>query len=249
MTEKTGTSEARPVERVYALGELIEPAALDRLRQAFSNLCGSEIAFCDAAGTRIDAADDGAAPAGCDPCALSGRYFVPVTWKEHVLGRVVVLGGDPDGRTRQLAALIAEVLAGLCRAEAHIRKRVRELSAIYDLGGLFANSEDLDTILNIAAKRICEVMGVKAASIRLLDPATQSLVIGGEHNLSERYLRKGPVKLEENPIDAAAFDGEIVYIEDARTDPRVRFREHARQEGLVSGLCCPLSYQIGRAHV
>ena len=227
-------------ERVFTLGELIEVRALERLCRTFSKLCKAELAICTAAGTRLDHPSE---VGTCAPCAQANRFAIPVKWKGHTLGCVVVLEDDPDEHAREFADLVADVLAGMCRAQAHIRKRVSELSAVYDLGGLFAGDEDLGTILNITAQRICEVMNVKASNIRVLDSASQTLVIAGEHNLSERYLRKGPVTLSENPIDAAAFAGEIVYIEDAGTDPRVRFPEHARHEGIVSGLCCPMSYR------
>ncbi|MEE9294565.1 MAG: GAF domain-containing SpoIIE family protein phosphatase, partial [Phycisphaerae bacterium] len=52
---------------------------------------------------------------------------------------------------------------------------------------------------------------------------------------------KGRVLLSENPIDSAAMNGETVYIEDATTDPRVRFPQQAKAEGLVSGLCVPMT--------
>jgi serine phosphatase RsbU (regulator of sigma subunit) len=229
-------------ERVFTLGELIDPATLARLRSEFAKLGGAELAVLDADGRRLDAV-----PARRDqhdsPAALDGLPRTPIRWKQYTIGHVVILDPQPKPPARALCQLIADTLAALCRAQAHIRKRLSELTALYDLTGLFARSSDIEVLLNITAKRICEVMNAKAASIRLLDEATGDLVISGAHNLSERYLRKGKVRLNENPIDAAAFAGEVVYIEDVRTDPRVRYREDAQREGIVSGLCCALAYR------
>ncbi len=231
---------AQPNGQVYLLGDLIDGDVLARLREGFSKLAGVELAICDRRGQRLD---QNGTPAPCQPCRFPAQHATPVKWKSHVLGCVVSLSPDPTPAQQVAVALIADVLSDICRAEARIRRHVSELSTIYDLGDLFAGGGDLKPILALAARRICEVMQVKASSIRLLNASAGTLEIFATHNLSERYLRKGPVTLKENPIDAAAFDGEVVYIEDARTDPRVRFRSHARAEGVVSGLCCPMSYR------
>ncbi len=173
----------------------------------------------------------------------SAGFTAPVAWRTFLLGSVGIVDNDPDEQTKNFAILIANILSVFCRQEARIRRRVGELSTIYGLGVLFANTEDFDAALNITAQRVSHLMHVKAASIRLLDEATGELVISGSHNIGSRYLNKGRIKLDENPIDQAAFAGQVVYIEDARTDPRVRFREHASKEGMVSGLCCPMSYR------
>lgn len=234
-----GESDER---HIHTLRELIDPVTLSSLREAFSNLCGCSLAFFDVDGTRLDEVAGSAKPDG-QPDSANERFSIPVEWRAHKLGSVAILDPDPNEQSRNFARLIANILGGFCRREAQIRLRVGELSTIYGLGVLFARTDDFDAALNTTAQRICGVMDVKAASIRLLDEVTGELVISGSHNLADDYLSKGRIQLEENPIDQAAFAGEVVYIEDARTDPRVRFREHAKQEGMISGLCCPMSYR------
>jgi sigma-B regulation protein RsbU (phosphoserine phosphatase) len=238
-TDPNHPSDAAP-ERVYAIADLLDPAALIRLCESFEHLGDCRIAICGNDGRRLDVESE---EDDCVPCADADRFAEPVTWQEHVLGRVVILEPDPTDAQREIARLIADVLAGVCLSEARIRKRVEELTTVYDLSGLFAGTEDLPKLLGIAAQRICDVMKVKAASIRELDATGENLRIVAEHNLSERYLRKGSIRVSENPIDRAALAGEVVYIEDAQNDPRIRYPEHARQEGIVSGLCCPMQYR------
>ncbi|NOX58780.1 MAG: SpoIIE family protein phosphatase [Planctomycetes bacterium] len=227
---------------IHTLRELIDPATLSSLRGSFSSLCGCSLAFFDADGTRLDTVSSSSAQADVVDVERDD-FSVPVIWREHVLGSVAVLESCPSEQAQSFARLIASILGIFCRQEARIRQRVGELSTIYGLGVLFARTADFDEALNIAAQRICHVMQVKSASIRLLDEATGELVISGLHNISPAYLHKGRIRLSENPIDQAAISGEVVYIEDARTDPRVRFRDHAKKEGMVSGLCCPLAYR------
>lgn len=149
---------------------------------------------------------------------------------------------DREVHARRLAQLLAEVVGRMYQQELQLRLRVRELSTVYGLSGLIAKQHDWKDVLGHVARQVAEVMRVKATGIRLLDEETGELVIQAVYNLSDDYLNKGPVLLGHNPIDAAAFRGESVYIEDARTDPRIRYPEQSREEGLVSGMCVPLAY-------
>ena len=144
---------------------------------------------------------------------------------------------------RNLAALLGEVFAELSSADEDLRRRIDELSAVYNIVGLHAGTRNLQEILDRTARIVCEVMQVKACSIRMLDEITGALKIQAVHNLSAEYLNKGPVTVDENPVDAAAIRGEMVRIADAPTDPRIRYPDEARKEGLVSGLVCGMIYR------
>jgi len=142
-----------------------------------------------------------------------------------------------------LAESLADLLSKLCYQDHQLRLRIEELSTIYSITGLLAGPFDLQQVLNEIARRVCQVMRVKASSLRLLDEQTGELVIKAVHNLSEEYIRKGPVRVNENPVDAAALSGQTVYIEDVPNDPRTRYPEQARKEGIVSGLSTGMFYR------
>lgn len=144
---------------------------------------------------------------------------------------------------RNLASLIADLFGELCSRQNDLRLRIEELTAVYNIAGLLADSLDLQEILSKSARIVCEVMNAKACSIRMLDEATGTLTIKAGHNLSMKYLTKGPVTMDHNPIDQAALAGEIVRIADAPSDPRTQYPEEAREEGIVSGLVCGLIYR------
>ncbi|HOB76032.1 MAG TPA: SpoIIE family protein phosphatase [Phycisphaerae bacterium] len=144
---------------------------------------------------------------------------------------------------RHLAALMGELFAELSAADENLRRRIDELSAVYNIVGLLSGTLNLQGILDRTARIVCQVMQVKACSIRMLDESSGQLKIQAVHNLSDEYLNKGPVTVEENPIDAAAIRGEMVRIMDAPTDPRTRYPDEARKEGIVSGLVCGMIYR------
>lgn len=144
---------------------------------------------------------------------------------------------------QNVAALVAEFFTELCKQESLLHQRIEELTAVYNIAGLLAGTSDLQEVLDRTARMVAAVMKVKACSIRLLDEATDNLAIRAVHNLSREYLNKGAVTLEDNPIDRAALAGEIVRIADASTDPRTRYPDQARKEGIVSGLVAGLVYR------
>lgn len=145
--------------------------------------------------------------------------------------------------TSEFLQLFSGTIGRLCSQENQLRQRVDELSAIYNVAALFSGGRDLEEVLRLTAQRVAEVLGAKASSIRLLDEAAGELHIRAVHNLSEAYLDKGAVILEENPIDAEAIRERICYVADAPNDPRTRYPEQARQEGIVSGLCAGMLYR------
>ncbi len=174
---------------------------------------------------------------------IADAYGVDV---ESLLAAAVRLnpwrGGTPDS-IRRFADVLADIIATLYSQARRINRQLTDLQTVHSLADLLAGSVELQQILNLTVRRVAEAMRVKACAIRLLDSETGELRIKAVYNLSEEYLRKGPVLLRNSPIDAAAFGGETVYIENAPADSRIRYPENARREGIISGLCVPLTYR------
>jgi signal transduction protein with GAF and PtsI domain len=112
--------------------------------------------------------------------------------------------------------------------------------ALYRVVTAVNSSLHLHTVLNLVAEKVAEAMNVKACSLRLLNPTTDTLTISAVHGLSQQYLRKGPVKLEKSQLDREVLQGKVVYIRNAALDPRFQYPEEARAEGIVSVFCVPL---------
>ena len=97
-------------------------------------------------------------------------------------------------------------------------------------------AEVLRTITETAVR----ITAAKAASIRLLSLEQQELTPAASYGLSLDYLAKGPLRLADSPLDREVIAGRTVAILDARQDPRFRYQEEARAEGLISLLSLPL---------
>lgn len=102
-------------------------------------------------------------------------------------------------------------------------------------------SLDHEQVMKNVVESTVQAMGLKACSLRLLDRRGKRLILGCSTGLSEGYIRKGPVLVEESALDREAMEGKTVYLENAQTDPRFQYPEKARQEGISSVLVAPLT--------
>ena len=99
-------------------------------------------------------------------------------------------------------------------------------------------SLDLDEVFNLITEKIPDVIGVDAATIRLLDASGKNLVLKAARGLSEAYLKRGTIDTEEPVFQA--LKGEPMVIKDAAEDPRIKYPEATQKEGIRSILVVPI---------
>lgn len=182
--------------------------------------------------------------------AADGVGFVvaPVFLNERRVGYVAVgplEEAEPRGDRPAVVAArwSSRMLSAWCRRESRLQTAGEELALVGDIAELLTGERDLQTILDRIVAETARVMQCRFCSLRLYDPKTDELTIKSGHNLSQRYLDKGRILRTENPIDDQALSGKLVYIEDSRTDERIRFPEEARRQGIVSALTAGMIYR------
>ena len=150
----------------------------------------------------------------------------------------------PDELRRKLLQLMSNMLVRLCNDAANLQNRVEELLALYRLMDKFNEQRDLQHILDVVTKTVVEVMKGKACSVRLLSEDGKNLVIRAVYSISRDYLDKRPIPLSKSKLDSEALTtNKVVYVADMQSDPRVIYPQESRREGLVSGLCAPMTYK------
>lgn len=172
---------------------------------------------------------------------IASILISPMTWKEKVYGALVIYTASPRDFSQDeidfLGALAEQ--GGMAIQQARLFERMRQdLTLFHDLASGINSSLDIKKILHILTADICEAFGMKGVNIRLLDKDTETLKLLASYGLSEEFLNKGPVSADESVVQA--LDGETVAIEDARSDPRVQYRDAMQREGIVSMLCVPI---------
>ncbi len=136
----------------------------------------------------------------------------------------------------------------------HLRRREREvielseslkevtsrLQALNESARTISSTLNLEQVLNQLVKSIAEVMGVRACSIRLLDKTEQRLEPVAVYGLSQAYQDKGPILLENSPLDRKVLAGAVVNIPDVSQSSLLQYPEWAAMEGFSSMLSAPL---------
>jgi signal transduction protein with GAF and PtsI domain len=108
----------------------------------------------------------------------------------------------------------------------------QEISKV--LGSTLAVNEILDQIV----RQIAGAMNLKGATIRLVNPKTNTLELVAAFGLSAKYLEKGQVDLDRSI--AEALSGRPVAIYDATSDSRLQYPEEAKEEGIATMLVIPM---------
>jgi len=113
--------------------------------------------------------------------------------------------------------------------------------ALCDALEKIVGSLDHDEVMKNVVETTTKAVGLKACSLRFLDHRRKKLLFGCSTGLSEGYIRKGPVIIEESALDREALAGRTVYLENVQTDKRFQYPEKAKQEGIFSVLVAPLT--------
>ena len=121
-------------------------------------------------------------------------------------------------------------------------KQLERDEQIYQISTLVAGRFSLQEALDRLAEAAVKITGTKACSIRLLDEDAGELKMRSTHGLSEEYRNKGEVSKNDTVIKAA-FAGDAVVVDDIRNDQRVKYKEAATKEGLVSQLTVAMLFR------
>ena len=101
-----------------------------------------------------------------------------------------------------------------------------------------ATYEDLDVLFHHLVEVISLAFDVKGCSLMLLDEQERQLIRVGSYGISEDYLNKGPIFMDDDR--PASIKCEPVFVEDMQTDPRIQYPQAAAKEGIVSLLSFPI---------
>ena len=226
-------------DAIDTLSRFVDLPHLIAMQHTLSKLTGIDLRLIDQTGKPLSGhADD---PSHDD----NARHVAAILVEGKQIGAIdAALNTQLDRQSvARVVDLWAADVAQQCARGMQLQQRVEELGVVYTLSTLLAAHRDLQQVLDAGVRSAAEVMQVKAASIRLLDAETGELVPKAVFNLSQQYLDKGPILAEKSELYGRTLAGEVTYVQDMATDPRVLYPEDARHEGLVSILAAPMIYQ------
>ena len=119
------------------------------------------------------------------------------------------------------------------------------LNLFFEVTKAITSSLDPHEVFDLITQKMPEILNVDAATIRLLDASGKRLVLKAAHGLSQTYLNRGTIDTEEPVFQA--LKGEPIVIGDAPQDPRIKYPEATKREGIKSILVVPIPIR-GKIH-
>ena len=111
--------------------------------------------------------------------------------------------------------------------------------SLYEIAAALNSLRQPDSILQSIVGSVASSLDAKGCSLMLLTPDKRLLVHAVAWGLSDWYVRKGPVSADRSISEALL--GRPVAVFDATEDERIQYRNQARQEGIASILCSPVT--------
>ncbi len=234
MTIVTSTSEPKQ----GSLARLLDLEQTGHVLRSLSAVTGVGLRLTDAHGATLLVAGE----PECDDSARSIQVPVSDPLDGEIFGALCI-SASRESRVLELARLMAVSLGQIAAHERDARRRMAELTTLYNTSMMLAESRDLSTLLTRTVRLVSEVMGVKGASIRLIDEERDELRFVAVHGLSQAYLASAPLRLSRAVIDLEAIRKGAEQVADLRGDSRVQFPHILDAEGIVSILSVPLRYK------
>jgi len=116
----------------------------------------------------------------------------------------------------------------------------KQLEALSKISKAITSDLYLEDILKLIVSVTAQSMGSKICSLMLLDEKDQSLVIRATQSVSEAYNKKSPLRVGEGIAGKVILTKKPVVIYDVKKEKEYKYKDMAKNEGLVSLLCVPL---------
>lgn len=163
---------------------------------------------------------------------------LPLRVRGKAIGVLRIYTGEQhefDEKEKEIAATLASQ-GGAAIERARLQK---EMEAMIDISRKISSSLNVNEILNSVVENAAKTLGFKAASIRLFDQEQKRLEIKATYGLSEAYLGKGPINIEQSPIDREILACAPYSVMDVEKS-KIQYPEEVRKEGIRSILCLPM---------
>lgn len=118
--------------------------------------------------------------------------------------------------------------------------RPQAFIALREIARALSAAWDLDTTLDLIARKTTEVMHVQSCTIYLLDPDGTALRLRASTGLAKRALGRATLSVGEGMTGAAVLRNEPVFAADAQHDPLFKWVDHTDERQFRSLLAIPL---------
>ena len=118
--------------------------------------------------------------------------------------------------------------------------RARSFTALREIARALSSAWDLDTTLDLIARKTTEIMGVDSCTIYLLDADQATLRLRASTGLARRALGLATLQVGEGMTGFAVVENRPVYAADAQHDPHFKWLDDTEERRFRSLLAVPL---------
>lgn len=125
--------------------------------------------------------------------------------------------------------------------EANLKKKIKELSALYEVGKSVTSTLHLDEVLKLITRKAAKIMNASSCSLRLLDNSRHELVLKCAYGLNPNLFKiKKILKIGESIAGRVVKSGTPCIINELSKERHYKYPHLVRQKGLRSLVTVPL---------
>lgn len=143
---------------------------------------------------------------------------------------------------RRALTLLGSSVSEVCEAQVAVWQRVHELEALFRLSSLLAQAGAVDDLLQAALDLAIDVLHVDAGTVAVIETEGEDLIIKASRGVSQEWVTQTKALSSGGVLRQAALGGEVVTVEDMRSDDRIVVRDMVRAEGICSLISTGLLY-------
>ena len=115
-----------------------------------------------------------------------------------------------------------------------------KLTSLYEMVREMELCTEFQDLIDSATRNAVRIMGVKGCSIKLLDDQKKQLKFASVHGLSDDYMAKGAIDIDQSPVNRKILQGSFFTIGKIQKQDYFQYPEDVRKEGIASMMCLPL---------
>ncbi|MFN3682779.1 MAG: sensor histidine kinase [Fimbriimonadaceae bacterium] len=141
------------------------------------------------------------------------------------------------------AATLVETALGGFRHPYQAGAKVNRLGALSEVAKTITTSPYVDEILQLLVNLTAQQFNYRVCTVRLLDERTNELVLRATQAPAKAYQRKRAIKLGESIAGRAIAENRPVIVPNVLDDEEYIGHDLAKEQGLMSMICVPLTIQ------
>jgi signal transduction protein with GAF and PtsI domain len=171
---------------------------------------------------------------------------IPIINKDRVIGVINIQHKKPHKYSESTISLIKTIANQIgsaienARLYDEMKKKALQVEALSALSRNIASNLYLKEILQLIVTMTAELMQSKICSIMLLSPDKKELIIEATQSLSQEYVSKPNISVNNSISGRAILQKRPVSVLDVTREPDFLYPEMARKEGLCSLLSVPM---------